>query len=132
MRCIFLWRQALNPCGDCSDSKRACPPLAVTLSIRNIDPLGSVTLTMVDYYNSEGHLIQHYLDRPLDLPPMATVRYVVKESDKAGGSGANFIVRWQAASAVNPPLTESIMISTASQQGISFSSRGVPIVPSSP
>ena len=106
--------------------------LAVTLSIRNTDPHGAITLTTVDYYNSEGHLLQHYLDRPLDLPPMATVRYVVKESDKAGGSGANFIVRWQAASAVNPPLTESIMISTASQLGISFSSRGVPIIATTP
>jgi hypothetical protein len=34
-------------------------------------------------------------------------------------------VRWQSATPVNPPLAESIMISTASQLGISFTSRGV-------
>lgn len=106
--------------------------LAVTLSIRNTDPQQTITVTTVDYYNSEGHLIEHYLDRPIRLAPMATVRYVVKESDKAGGSGANFIVRWQAAAAANAPLTESIMISTASQLGISFASRGVPIVAPTP
>ena len=63
---------------------------------------------------------------------MATVRYVVKESDKAGGSGANFLVRWQSETAVNPPLVESVMISTASQLGISFTSRAVPVFTSNP
>ncbi len=41
-----------------------------------------------------------------------------------GGSGANFIVRWEADSPVSPPVTEGIMISTASQLGISFTSPG--------
>jgi hypothetical protein len=106
--------------------------LAVTVSIRNSDLQHAITVTDVDYYNSEGRRLQRYLDRPIDLPPMATVRYVVKESDKAGGSGANFIVRWQSAAPVNPPIAESIMISTASQLGISFSSRAVPIVETRP
>ena len=106
--------------------------LAVTVSIRNTDPSRTIELTTVDYYNSEGRLIQRYLEKTLSLAPLATVRYVVKESDKAGGSGANFLVRWRSAEPVNPPLTESIMISTASQLGISFTSRGVPIVDTAP
>lgn len=106
--------------------------LAVTVSIRNTDPHQAVTLTTVDYYDSEGRRLQRYLEAPINLAPMATVRYVVKESDKAGGSGANFIVRWQSETAVNPPLVESVMISTASQLGISFTSRGVPVATSNP
>ncbi len=106
--------------------------LAVTVSIRNTDPSAAIQLTAVDYYNSKGEQIQRYLDKPITLPPMATTRYVVKESDKAGGSGANFIVRWQSDTPVNPPLVESIMISTASQLGISFVSRGVPIKATKP
>lgn len=106
--------------------------LAVTVSIRNTDPSRTIELTTVDYYNSEGRRIQRYLEKTLSLAPLATVRYVVKESDKAGGSGANFLVRWRSAEPVNPPLTESIMISTASQLGISFTSRGVPIVDTAP
>ena len=106
--------------------------LAVTVSIRNTDPHQTITVNAVDYHNSEGLRIHRYLEAPLTLAPMATVRYVVKESDKAGGSGANFIVRWQSETAVNPPLVESIMISTASALGISFSSRGVPVVTSNP
>ncbi len=106
--------------------------LAVTVSIRNTDPVRTIQVTTVDYYNSEGQQLQRYLEKPLSLAPLATVRYVVKESDKAGGSGANFLVRWQSSAPVNPPLAESIMISTASQLGISFTSRGVPIVETAP
>jgi hypothetical protein len=106
--------------------------LAVTVSIRNTDPVRSIQVINVDYYNSEGRRLQRYLEKPVTLPPLATARYVVKESDKAGGSGANFLVRWQSGEPANPPLIESIMISTASQLGISFTSRGVPIVESTP
>jgi hypothetical protein len=55
---------------------------------------------------------------------MASTRYIVQESDKSGGSGANFIVRWTSGVAVSAPLIESVMISTKSSQGVSFTSRG--------
>lgn len=106
--------------------------LAVTVSIRNTDPLQTITITTVDYYDSEGRRLERYLEQPIPLAPMATVRYVVKESDKAGGSGANFVVRWQSEVPVNPPIVESIMISTASQLGISFTSRGLPVITPNP
>ena len=98
--------------------------LAVTVSIRNTDPTGIMQLKTVDYYDSAGKLVRHYLDKPVELGPLATIRYIVGESDKAGGSGANFIIRWTSAAPVSPPIVEGIMISTASQLGISFTSRG--------
>jgi len=103
--------------------------LAATVSIRNLDPGQAITLTQADYYDSEGRLIRSYLTQPLTLKPLASTRFVVRESDTRGGSGAHFLVRWQAAAEVNPPLVESVMLGTAIQQGISFSSRGVPIRP---
>ena len=98
--------------------------LAATVSIRNTDPNHSITIVTVDYHDSDGKLVANYLKTPLVLGKMASVRYVVKESDKKGGSGANFIVEWQSDEKVNPPIIESIMIGTQSQQGLSFSSRG--------
>lgn len=98
--------------------------LAATLSIRNPDPGRPIQITAVDYYDSSGTLLKNYLSAPIELFKMASIRYVVKESDKKGGSGANFIVRWQANQLVIPPVIESIMISTQNQQGISFTSRG--------
>ena len=99
--------------------------LAATLSIRNTDIRHAITLTAVDYYNSEGKFLKHYLNEPQPLDAMATKRFVVPESDKSGGSGAKFIVQWHSDRPVAEPLIESVMISTKTQQGISFTSRGV-------
>jgi len=98
--------------------------LAATLSIRNTDSNNSITITAVDYYDTEGKLLANYLKSNKTLTPMASTRYIVKEADKAGGSGANFIVKWEADKKIIPPIIESIMIGTQTQQGISFTSRG--------
>ena len=98
--------------------------LAATLSIRNTDTKHAITLTAVDYYDSDGKFLKHYLEKALPLNAMATKRYVVPESDKSGGSGAKFIIKWQSGEPVAEPLIESVMISTKTQQGISFTSRG--------
>jgi hypothetical protein len=98
--------------------------LATTVSIRNTDPSSKIRLVTVDYYDSAGKLVRHYLEKPVDLAPLASIRYIVGESDKAGGSGANFIIRWESTKPVSAPIVEGIMISTASQLGISFTSRG--------
>lgn len=58
------------------------------------------------------------------LDSMASAEFVVEESDRSGGLGANFVVVWKSQQSVSAPITEAIMIGTMSQQGISFSSRG--------
>ena len=98
--------------------------LTATLSIRNTDFHLPITITAVDYYDSEGGLVKKYITAPVALKGMASMRYIVKETDTTGGSGANFIVRWRSDAAVTPPLMESVMISTKSSQGVSFTSRG--------
>ena len=97
--------------------------LAVTLSIRNTDPRSALRLTAVDYYDTEGSLVRHYLEKPLEMKPLASIRYVVAEKDIKGGSGANFLVRWEAAAAMNAPVVEAVMIGAQSGQGISFTSQ---------
>jgi hypothetical protein len=98
--------------------------LTVTLSIRNIDPNHQIKITAVDYYETQGKLLKRYIDKPTTLNPLETLRYVIPEKDKSGGSGANFIVRWESDKFVNPPIVETIMIGTQNQQGISFTSSG--------
>jgi hypothetical protein len=94
------------------------------LSIRNTDPAQAITITKADYYDSDGNLIRNYVSKPVILKPMASTRFIVKETDTRGGSGANFLVQWQAEADVNEPILEGVMIGTAGQQGISFTSRG--------
>jgi hypothetical protein len=98
--------------------------LAVTLSIRNIDPNSHIQITSVDYYETQGVLLKKYTVKPIILKPLESLRYVIPERDKSGGSGANFIVKWQSDKFVNPPIVETIMIGTQNQQGVSFTSRG--------
>ena len=98
--------------------------LTVTLSIRNIDPNHQIKITVVDYYDTQGKLLEKHIDKPIMLNPLESLRYVIPEKDASGGSGANFIVKWQSGKPVNPPIVESIMISTQAQQGVSFTSRG--------
>lgn len=98
--------------------------LTVTVSIRNIDPKCPIQITAVDYFETQGSLLKRYLEKPVMLAPLGSLRYIVPEGDKAGGSGANFIVEWRSDQPANPPIVEAVMIGTQSQQGISFTSRG--------
>lgn len=102
--------------------------LTVTLSIRNIDPHKTITIQLVDYYETQGTLLKHCLEKPFQLGPLESFRYIIPEKDKSGGSGANFIVEWNSSEMSNPPIVETIMIGTQFQQGISFTSRGQVIV----
>ena len=98
--------------------------LTATLSIRNTDAKNGIRVSAVRYYGTHGTLVREYLTEPLQLGPMASADYVVAEDDTSGGAGANFIVEWEATDTVTAPVVEAVMISTASQQGISFLSAG--------
>ena len=109
-------------------SERRRYALTTTLSIRNTDPDRSLTVRSVRYYNTHGDLARRFLESPRRLGPFGTLEFVIAEHDTSGGSGANFIVEWSANEPVSEPVIESVMISTRSGQGLSFTSRGVPIV----
>jgi hypothetical protein len=98
--------------------------LAVTLSLRNTDRARPIILISAEYFDHDGKLIHDYLKKPLRIGPLAAVELFVKERDTRGGVSASFLVEWLAEEAVTPPVVESIMISTASAQGVSFISPG--------
>lgn len=106
--------------------------LAITLSIRNVDPNHALRVTYVDYHDTAGKRLRSFLEDPVTLGPLASMRYIIPENDRSGGSGANFMVCWEADQALNPPIIETVMIGTKSGQGISFTSRGRAIQPTSP
>jgi hypothetical protein len=102
--------------------------LTVTVSIRNTDQKNSIKVPKVDYYETQGAIVKRFIDSEVNLKPLESIRYVIPTKDKTGGSGANFIVEWKSDNFVNPPIVETVMIGAESQQGISFTSRGQPIV----
>jgi hypothetical protein len=103
--------------------------LAVTLSIRNTDPQKAMLVTSIRYYDSEGQLLQDYLERPMRLGPLVSTEVFVDEHDVRGGAGANFLVEWRAEELVNVPLVEAIMVGITGTQALSFTSPGRVIGP---
>jgi rubrerythrin len=98
--------------------------LTITISIRNVSPNRSMTVTAVDYYDTQGAVVKKFTTTPFVIGPLGSERFVVPQNDESGGSGANFIVKWHSAEALSPPIIETIMIGTQNQLGVSFTSRG--------
>lgn len=99
--------------------------LTATVSMRNKSSTDSVYIHRADYYSTDGTLIRTYFDYPIYIRPLETIEIVIDQSDKEGGSGANFIFEWSAKKGALEPFFEAVMISTTGQQGISFTTQGV-------
>ena len=98
--------------------------LAATTSVRNTDPDHPIKLVSVDYYDFNGKKVRGYVTSEIELGPLASREFQVREDDRTGGSGANFIVIWRSEAPVNVPIIVGLLIGTAAGQGISFTSRG--------
>ncbi|EKQ68482.1 Protein of unknown function (DUF3124) [Leptolyngbyaceae cyanobacterium JSC-12] len=98
--------------------------LTVTLSIRNTSLKLPLFIRSVRYYDSAGNQVKEYTQGTLRLLPLATTEFLIPQQDASGGSGANFIVEWVAEQPISTPIIEAVMISTSSQQGISFVTSG--------
>jgi hypothetical protein len=106
--------------------------LAATVSVRNVSAEHPLILTHARYYDSSGKPVRDYLKEPGELGPMATVEYVVKRDDTAGGPGANFVIEWTGPSGMDEPLVEAVMIGQSGHAGFSFISTGKSIQPPPP
>lgn len=96
--------------------------LASTLTIRNTSTSDTITVTQVDYYDSDGVLVRRYLSEDRTLLPLASTYFVVRVDDLRGGVGANFLVTWASPEPVDPPYVEAVHITTEATLGISFTS----------
>jgi hypothetical protein len=101
--------------------------LEVTLSIRNTDPTRSIRIATVQYFDTKGKPVNNYLEGQLELGPMETVEFLVEEQETQGGSGANFIVTWNADEPVYEPIVEAVMIGLSKGHSISFVSPARPL-----
>ena len=98
--------------------------LSALLSVNNTDPALPITVSRVDYYDSDGKLVRKYLEKSKKINPMASAYFYVKTSDTAGGWGANFIVEWKSEEKVNAPIIESLMSGMRGTHSVSFISQG--------
>ena len=104
--------------------ERVLIDLTATLSIRNTSLKYPIVISQVDYYDSNGKLVKNYIKKPFSLGVLGTKDFVVKEWELAGGTGANFIVKWKSNNKVSSPIVQAVMISMKTGVGISFVCEG--------
>jgi len=101
--------------------------LATMLSIRNSDPERPIIINSLRYYDTKGELVQEYVENDRRLGPLETAEFLVEKQDTRGGSGANFILVWQAEQPVYEPIVEAVMAGGSGNNSISFKSIGRPL-----
>jgi hypothetical protein len=96
--------------------------LAATLSLRNTSLTDSLFIEVIDYYDTSGELVRHYIESPIALRPMDSIDYVIEREDKTGGSGANFIVIIGSDRQLSTPVIQAIMLGSKGSHGFAFTS----------
>ena len=102
--------------------------LSATLSVRNTTFKKSLYINKIDYYDTDGALVKSYLNKPIELPAMATLNYIVEKEEDKGGSGANFIIEVEGVDETVKPVIEAVMIGNFSNKGFAFSTEGTPVI----
>ncbi|MCB9359936.1 MAG: DUF3124 domain-containing protein [Flavobacteriales bacterium] len=97
--------------------------LTSTISMRNTSLTDTIYMIRANYYDTHGKLIRTYFKNPIYIAPMETVSIVIDETDKEGGTGANFIFDWAIKPHTTEPIFEGIQLSTAGR--ISFTTNGI-------
>jgi len=99
--------------------------LSANLSIRNMSDRDTVYISLVEYYNTDGNLVNSYLNEPIYVLPMATINFVVERDDDAGGHGANFIIESNTKQDQIPPLIQAVMVGYVGNKALSFITEGI-------
>lgn len=98
--------------------------VSTLVSVRNIDPKRSIRIEVVRYFDSQGKLIRDYITAPQEVPAFGAAEYFVEQMDRSGGSGANFLIKWTAATPANPPLVEAVTVYFHGTRAFAFISPG--------
>jgi hypothetical protein len=94
-----------------------------TVFIHNTDQNNPLNLIRLDFYNTDGKLVEKYLQQPKKLNPNSSIRINVRELIKGEeGSGAHFIIQWQADQKVVEPLLQTWFVGAVGTRGYSYTS----------
>ena len=101
--------------------------LSALVSIRNTDGRRPLRILSARYYDTHGKLLGERTPTPVVIPPYGTLELFVELNDATGGSGANFIVKWDAEAPINPPLIEALHANMDGGKAVIFMTQSVPI-----
>jgi hypothetical protein len=97
---------------------------SVTLSVHNASESQPLVVRRIAYFDTTGKMVESYLKAPVALKPLATVSIFIPTDDLRGGTGANFIIDWAAASEIAEPVVEALMVGGVANAHYAFISQG--------
>lgn len=104
-------------------------PVSALVSIRNTSLKTSIKLISARYFSTDGKLLKQFVQAPRTIAPMGTYELFVEKQESMGGSGANFIIQWEAGTATNPPVVEAIHADIKGHSTFTFVTTAHPINP---
>ena len=100
-------------------------PVSSLVSIHNTDLDRPIRLLAARYFATDGKFLRNLVSAPRVLKPMETVEFLVERRDVGGGSGANFVIQWDAAVPVSPPLVQALHVELQTNRAIVFTTDAV-------
>ena len=101
--------------------------LSALVSIRNTDPGRPLRVLSARYYDTNGKLIGERMPKPVIVAPLGTLELFIERNDASGGSGANFIIKWDASTPINLPLVEALHVNMDGGKAVVFTTQSQPI-----
>lgn len=98
--------------------------LAITLSIHNSSETEPLVINRIDFFNTSGVLVQHFLSSTIALRPFGTLEIFISRDDARGGTSANFIIDWAAKGLIEEPIAQAVMIGSIGTNSYSFTTQG--------
>ncbi len=100
-------------------------PVSALVSVHNTDMDKPIRLLGARYFATDGRFLRNFVPAPRVLKPMETVEFLVERRDVAGGSGANFVIQWESAVPVSPPLVQALHVELQTNRAIVFTTDAV-------
>ncbi len=107
--------------------KASSVQLSTLVSVRNTDARRPLRILSAKYFDTNGKLLGERLPAPVVVPPLGTFESFVELNDASGGSGANFIVKWDAEQPLNPPLVEALHVNMDGGKAVIFMTQAIPL-----
>ena len=101
--------------------------LSTLVSIRNTDPGRPLRVLSARYYDTNGKMLGERVQKPAVILPLGTLELFIERNDLSGGSGANFIIKWDASTPINPPLVEALHVNMDGGKAVVFTTQAQPI-----
>lgn len=101
--------------------------VSALVSIRNTSMKSTIRVLSARFYSTEGKLLKEFVQKPVSINAMGTFELFVERKESEGGSGANFIIQWDAPSPTNPPIVEAVHADIKGHQTLTFTTSAHPI-----